>query len=1440
LAPQSQEMTARSIDMSSVERIQRGQQTNRFIAARYVAPVFAISLVCTCVVAHPQPTRSMDKLPSRSEGSADDEGNCLSIIYRVSTREAASFTEGLGAPKVLGPHRFDTLDLLVPNDEDYETLVNTLEALVALYQEERTTFDQFSLFLQYHWIDFGKELDSRLSSSEWIILCDKANIPMKKSLLVSYYKEFCEDRGVEEEGLFLTETAELLAEVRDAVLDVADGEKDPLTKIWDLLVDTDPVPPLKYEGDQADLELELNPQEDTISAVALLSFLRSQQKEFTTSLENVHDLVSLLNSQKLLEVKDKLKDDSRANHIAPAERISKSRFLSYLLSDVNDILDPETGKIGADDMEQPLTNYWINTSHDTFLAKMPNSFRFKDMDFDGYNTVDAQAYVNALYRGVRCLELDVYDGLFGGPVVARRTPTTSSDNQSITFSQVLKSIRSFLRSNPQSYPIILFIETHCSLPNQALMAKDLKQIFANEGMLYQPPQEILNNESRPIPSPHALRGKVIVKNKRPISIKNGATVQNDDFDEENDLPEERDTETVETENWNDEEEDEDERGVVVRFEAAGPIRSADPDEIRRSPELLLETACQEALEAKQEAVRAAAKEQGLKAEAAAAEAIAQSLIERSGMTVAQVESRALQENKVANGEEDGDRNLVPREKSTEACDEGMEVQDFFVHAVDGARSGHSEADAHATSASNVAAQALERLGEAEHALSEAESNLEESYRMEKEKAQDAKKGANDVRSNREHAEIARRRVETVKGLLRNSKDSASSAETVVVTAMTEAKISEQRASETEARASRGLAMGEKERIRADTETRKEEILEQEASNLHDLALAVTKEANNTRERMEKAASMLDRVNEQIKLIERSSQFQKEFKEHDRWANGESYLNEGPRHGGNFVAKHAAKLQERDICTEQMKEVAVANQSAEVRRKRVQTALEEKAHIWKMQSEIASQARKQADRSSQHAEELAEHAEEEREAASLRHIAREKAQKSVTNSDDYQSSIQAQLIEAARASEESASLALESRIRADKLAREAEFAKDHTEAHKHVANMTSRTREANTAYLAALEKKSEADSKATDAKRLMDTSSEVFSNAKKAAATEINNANAKRQVEREAVQAFRKALIAKNLVESSALQARVGTEAAMEKIAAESRALEYKFKMDMRSPISSDLSRLTLLHSTKFKNWEKSISLPNSYMHSIAETRVSQMLENDEEHQRNHFGEFTEGHFIRTFPSWRLVRQSKQTNYNPVVAHGLGCQLVSMNFHSSDEHLLLNEGLFRANGSCGYVLKPAELSFGVERSEKWRFTILCGTCLPKGERAMVRKSMSVGGIQYISPFVRVSLYQGSEQDAKNPILHDTAPSNKNGLNPVWNNADAFEVDVKKPSVALLMFTVWDSEAGDFIAGSTLPVSCLRPGYRSVALFDSLHSRSGPYAYASLFVRAQKTG
>jgi myosin heavy subunit len=801
------------------------------------------------------------------------------------------------------------------------------------------------------------------------------------------------------------------------------------------------------------------------------------------------------------------------------------------------------------------------------------------------------------------------------------------------------------------------------------------------------------------------------------------------------------------------------------------------------------------------------------------------------------------ENIYSNSLEDEFVGKINHQHFTNIAGEGLEVQDFFGNAVEGAKSEFSEADIAARAAAEVTTLALERLSEADHALTDAEARLEESYHLEKEKALEARRAANEARANREHADTARRRVETVKELLRNSKDRATSAEAVVVTAVTEAKISEQRAGEMEARASRALAIAEKERTRADVETRKEEVLEQEASELHDRSTQATKEAKAARDRMEKAASMLDKVNEQIKLIEQSTQFQKDMKEWDKTRDMDAFNSEAgfPKHGGNVLAKHAAKLQERQVCTEVLKEASVAYQSVDVRRKRIQTALEEKAHMWKMQSEIASQARKQADRSSQHAEELAEHAEEEREAASLRHIARERAQQSVSKTDNYQSSIQAQLIEASRASEEAASLALESRIKAEKLEREAEFFKDHSEAIKHVENMKKKWEEADAAYQAALKKKKTADEKAKNAKRLFDTSSEVLTRAQRDSANEINDANMRRQMEREAVQAYRNMIICQKLVSNASQKTKMAKDAALQKAAAERRAREYKIKMDSRGSVAPELARLTFLHSDKFQKWEKSHALPSFYLHSIAHVRVSQMLEKNGEKERDNFVAFTRNHLCRTFPSWRLVRERKEVNYDPTTAHALGCQLVSMNLHSSDEHLLVNDGRFRANGSCGYVLKPAELLEDVpQRAQTWRFTVLCGSCLPKSEVAMTRKSIPVpvgGSIHPISPFVRVALYDGAI--GEEVILHETKPVHKNGFSPVWNDEeDEFDFKVTNPSIAVLLFTVWDDDTSDFVAGAAVPVDSIRQGYRSVSLFDSLHSRCGPYAYASIVVRAQQ--
>jgi hypothetical protein len=60
------------------------------------------------------------------------------------------------------------------------------------------------------------------------------------------------------------------------------------------------------------------------------------------------------------------------------------------------------------------------------------------------------------------------------------------------------------------YPVILSIENHCSLPQQTKMAEIFEEIFGP--MLLKLPIEL--DEKRRLTSPHDLKGKIIVKNKK--------------------------------------------------------------------------------------------------------------------------------------------------------------------------------------------------------------------------------------------------------------------------------------------------------------------------------------------------------------------------------------------------------------------------------------------------------------------------------------------------------------------------------------------------------------------------------------------------------------------------------------------------------------------------------------------------------------------------------------------------------------------------------------------------------------------------------------------------------------------------------------------------------------------------------------------------------------
>jgi hypothetical protein len=200
--------------------------------------------------------------------------------------------------------------------------------------------------------------------------------------------------------------------------------------------------------------------------------------------------------------------------------------------------------------------------------------------------------------------------------------------------------------------------------------------------------------------------------------------------------------------------------------------------------------------------------------------------------------------------------------------------------------------------------------------------------------------------------------------------------------------------------------------------------------------------------------------------------------------------------------------------------------------------------------------------------------------------------------------------------------------------------------------------------------------------------------------------------------------------------------------------------------------------------------------------------------------------------------SGELNTDPLFQWSLGCQLVSLNYGTFDEELLKADGRFRRNGSCGYVLKPDSIrSEGKlhERAESWKIQILCGQYFP----FPASKRGSIGNATYINPMVKITVYGGDVEQRKGE--HRTVVVSRNGLNPVFDDETGFTFKATNPSLAILTFTAWDvSESGEeeFIAGASMPVACIREGYRSVPLFDIHHTRTGAYEFASLLVKAHK--
>jgi len=294
---------------------------------------------------------------------------------------------------------------------------------------------------------------------------------------------------------------------------------------------------------------------------------------------------------------------------------------------------------------------------------------------------------------------------------------------------------------------------------------------------------------------------------------------------------------------------------------------------------------------------------------------------------------------------------------------------------------------------------------------------------------------------------------------------------------------------------------------------------------------------------------------------------------------------------------------------------------------------------------------------------------------------------------------------------------------------------------------------------------------------------------------------------------------------------------------EKQKLQQKQKK-LKYGIAPELARLTLLHGTKCNNFVESAKLPTYHMHSFSENKVRSRCRHKEALD---WIVYNQTHMSRTYPAGSRVDSS---NYNPLLAWSTGCQMVALNFQTHDNFLLLNDGRFRENGNCGYVLKPPSLlmlrqngasSFISDELDddsdapttrvRISIRVLSGSCLPKPN--------GVRTGDCIDPYVKITLYDIAE-DHKDEVITSfpTSTVQANGFCPIWGGQEKFVFVVKNWSVAMLQLTVY-SKNDEFVASTSIPISCMRKGIRNVKLYDQTNTRSGAFDVASLLLEI-KTG
>uniref|UniRef100_A0A673I9X9 Phosphoinositide phospholipase C n=1 Tax=Sinocyclocheilus rhinocerous TaxID=307959 RepID=A0A673I9X9_9TELE len=215
--------------------------------------------------------------------------------------------------------------------------------------------------------------------------------------------------------------------------------------------------------------------------------------------------------------------ETNTSQLERADQISLMGFAKYLGGEENSVVPPERLDL-IDDMNQPLSHYFINSSHNTYLTVGQLT-----------GTSSVEMYRQVLLTGCRCIELDCWKGRppEEEPIITHGFTMTTE----ISFKEVIEAIaESAFKTSP--YPLILSFENHVdSAKQQAKMAEYCRTMFG-DALLIEPLEKYPLDPGQQLPSPQELMGKILIKNKKKHHHRasNGGSIRRKDGTDEQSSP----------------------------------------------------------------------------------------------------------------------------------------------------------------------------------------------------------------------------------------------------------------------------------------------------------------------------------------------------------------------------------------------------------------------------------------------------------------------------------------------------------------------------------------------------------------------------------------------------------------------------------------------------------------------------------------------------------------------------------------------------------------------------------------------------------------------------------------------------------------------------------------------------------------------------------------